>query len=179
MPIYLRSLPGTRKGGDLAGPYQETRLKELREYARNLSASTQSTVEAFWVCGRRRPMLLAMYQKGDQKYPRTKQEERQLENVSACIEKPVAHSLSSERSPREITSQFLSKARKLPGRFACPARIVSATPLQDLSMPRPVRPIDGEEVLGNPVLPPLGPMYGSDPTVPQYLVPSPFWVQKR
>ncbi len=147
MTIYIRSTPGARQGGDLVGPYEETRLKELRQYAQNLSAATGGQVEAYWVCGRRRPMLLAMYRKGSQMYPRTRQEERQLENVSSCITRPGAVAKSQERSPREITAKFLSKARKLPGRFACPAKIVTSQPLQEFAMPRAVQPTDGEQVL--------------------------------
>jgi len=179
MPIYLRTTPGTRRGGDLAGPYEEKRLKELRQYAQNLSQQTGQTVEAYWICGRRRPMLLLLYKNGAQKYPRTAQEERQLEGVTACLSRPGATAKSLERSPKEITSSLLSKARKLPGRFACPARIVSSEPLQDFSMPRPVEPTNGEQRLDDQMLPPIGPPEGSAPNLPGYWVPSSILGQRR
>jgi hypothetical protein len=159
MPIYLRNTPGTKRGGDLAGPYEESRLKTLRTYAQGLSERTGGTIEAYWLCGRRRPMLLFIYRDGKQAYPRTKQEERQLEGVTSCLSRPGANAKSQERTPRKINPNIFSSARKLPGRFACPARIVTSEPLQDFSMPRPVQPLKAEQTLSQ-ILPPIGPAYG-------------------
>jgi len=156
MPIYLRSLPGSKQGGDIVGPYEESKIQKLREYASGLSERNKNTVEIHWICGRRRPMYLAIYKEGRQLYPSTTQEEKQLQNVSSCISRPGASGKSLERSPRELSPKVFSKARKLPSRFACPARIVSTPPLQDFTLPSPVTDVGGERVLGNPILPPLG-----------------------
>lgn len=160
MPIYLRNMPGAKRGGDLAGPYEEGKLEQLRTYAQNLSQSTGKNVDAFWVCGRRRPMLLFSFRNGKQSYPRTKQEERQLQNVASCLGRPGAATKSSERTPQRVTTSMFSSARKLPGRFACPARIVSSEPLQDFSMPRPVQHVGGEQRLDADLLPPIPLPYG-------------------
>lgn len=160
MPIYLRNTPGTKRGGDIAGPYEESKLKQLRPYAQNLSERTGSNVDAYWICGRRRPMLLFSFRSGKQAYPRTKQEERQLENVSSCLARPGAEARSQERAPKKINSNIFGSARKLPGRFACPAKIVSTEPLQDFGMPRSVQPVEREQVFAGQMLPPIGPPTG-------------------
>lgn len=168
MPIYLRSTPGSKKGGDVTGPYEESKIQRLREYAQGLSDRNKNTVEAYWVCGRRRPMLLAMYQEGRQKYPRNAQEERQLQGVATCLARPGAESKSLERSPRAVTTQMFSKARKLPQRFACPVRIVSSQPLQDFTLPHPVMDVGGEQILGDQFLPPPIPPGRFSPVMPEY-----------
>lgn len=175
MPIYVRTLPGTKRGGDISGPYAETQLRQLRDQAQTLSAGGK-TVDIYWICGRRRPMLCAIYQNGQQKYPRNKQEERSLENVTSCMARPSAPIKSSERTPREVTSAMLSKARKLPHRFTCPARIISTQQLQGLpmeevplEMPRPVDDVGGEQVIEGMFSPPLAPYPGKSLDVPGYL----------
>lgn len=168
MPLYLRTSPGAKKGGDITGPYDEANLNQLRQHAQ--SASSQKSAEIFWVCGRRRPMLLASYQNGAQKYPRNKHEERQLENVTSCMFKPGATIKSSERSPREITSHMLSRFRKLPNRFTCPAKIVSSTQFQELQMPTPIHDVGGEQHMVEGAFgQPISPIYGRTMDTPGYL----------
>lgn len=160
MPVYLRTSQGKIREAKVVGPYEETRLKELRDYARKLSERSTSVVEAFWVCGRRRPMLLFMYQSGNKSYPRNAQEERQLENVMTCLARPGASAKSLERSPRKISTSAFSKARKLPGRFACPARIILNPPVQDfqnIEYPHSVKTYPREHELSNQLVPPIGP----------------------
>jgi len=166
MPIYVRS----RLNSNVAGPYEESKLTELRSYIQNLSQTTQNTIEAFWICGRRRPMLLAMYKNGQQVYPRNDQEEQQLSKVMTCLTKPGAEAKSQERAPRKISSNIFRNARKLPGRFACPARIRDSIPLQDFSLPKAEKPTDGELMLGQ-ISPPIG--LPSGPAIPA----SAFWTQ--
>lgn len=174
MPIYMRSSPGEKKGGDITGPYEEAKLNELRQYAS--PASVGKTIDIYWVCGRRRPMLCAIYQNGAQKYPRNKHEEKSLANVTSCMVQPGATTKSSERSPRQVTPQLLSKARKLPNRFTCPSKIVTSQPLQGLpmessgfAMPSPVDDVGGRQVIEGGFYPPLAPLPGRTPTTPGYL----------
>lgn len=175
MPIYVRVLPGSKRGGDISGPYDETKLSQLREQARGQSGGGK-TIDIYWICGRRKPMLCAIYQNGQQKYPRNKQEEKSLANVTSCMARPSAATKSSERTPRQITSAMLSKARKLPNRFSCPARIVATQQLQELSlgeeelaMPQPVDNVGGMRVIEGPFAPPLAPYPGRSLDVPGYL----------
>lgn len=174
MPLYLRINPGSQRSGDVLGPYEESRFQRAREYAKNLSQSQQKTVEVFWLCGRRRPMLLAIYVSGAQKYPRNEREEQQLTNVSSCMARPGAPAHSLARTPRKIGPHTFSHHRKLPGRFACPARIVSAPPLQDFQLPQPVADVgaQGQTLRGfGEGLPPLGPPIGYPATFSPYSPP--------
>jgi hypothetical protein len=63
---------------------------------------------------------------------------------------------------------MFSSARKLPGRFVCPARIVSSEPLQDFSMPKPVQNVGGEQRLDADLLPPIPLSYGPGPASSPY-----------
>lgn len=171
MPIYVRSYQTDQgyKNANVTGPYEEAKLGQIRQHVQNLSSRGTNTVEAFWVCGRRRPMLLFIYQSGEQKYPRNNQEERQLQNVTSCLARPGASSRSAERSPRSISPNLFSKARKLPGRFACPAKIVSAKhadPLQDLQLPAPVQTYSHEKQFSDQSFPPISPSLGQNLSYP-------------
>lgn len=170
MPIYIRS----RINSNIAGPYEESKLVELRAYIQQLSQTQANIIEAYWVCGRRRPMLLAMYKNGQQVYPRNDREERQLSKVMTCLTNPGAEAKSQERAPRKISPGLFRNARKLPGRFACPAKIRESVPLQDFTLPRAEEPTRGEMVLGQ-MSPPIG--LPSGPMAPARIFwsePSPF-----
>lgn len=163
MPLYMRVSSTEGRQKQIMGPYNDESISRAQEYAKVRSEREGVMIEAFWVIGRRRPMLLSIHKQGKQTYPKSPAGVRQLENVSACMSRPSSTVKSSERAPREVSSRFLSSARKLPGRFTCPARILSAeNPPEFQGDPRPVRLVNGEQDVGDG----LGSPPGSPPFPP-------------
>jgi hypothetical protein len=177
--MRISSTEGRQK--QIMGPYNDASISRAQEYAQARSQREGTTIEAFWVCGRRRPMLLSVHKSGKMTYPKSSAGIRQLDNVSSCMSKPSSMVKSSERAPREVTSRFLSGARKLPGRFACPARIVSAeNPPEFQGDPRAVKPVNGEQEVGDglgsyveapPFPPPIEPPLTRENVLPPFTGP--------
>jgi len=162
MPLYIRVSSTEGRQKQIMGPYNDESISRAQEYAKVRSEREGVMIEAFWVIGRRRPMLLSVHKQGKQTYPKSPGGVRQLENVSTCMSRPSSTVKSSERAPREVSSRFLSGARKLPGRFACPARIVAAAqPPEFTGSPRSIEPVNGEQEVGG-----LGETPGTPPFPP-------------
>lgn len=179
MPLYMRVSSTEGRQKQVMGPYNDDSVDRAEEYAKTRSQREGVMIEAFWICGRRRPMLLMIFKQGKMVYPKSATGLRQLKNVASCMSRGSSTVKSSERAPREITSRLLSGARKLPGRFACPARILSAeSPPEFTGDPQSVNPINGEQELGEgyesppgspPIPPPIEPPLTREAVMPPFL----------
>lgn len=126
MPIFVKASPHVPGERDIYGPYDEHNLRNVVTFARISSARAKkrNRREVYWVCGRRKPMLLRTYLNGGRVFPKGKRRtttSEQFKVLVECLAKATGKCKAGV--PKEITSTHLKKHRSLPKRFTCPVGI--------------------------------------------------------
>ena len=110
MPLYMRVSSTEGRQKQVMGPYNDDSVDRAEEYAKTRSQREGVMIEAFWICGRRRPMLLMIFKQGKMVYPKSATGLRQLKNVASCMSRgsSTVKSSAPERSSKAAWTLRLS-----------------------------------------------------------------------